>query len=347
MSQTRGKLKIYLGYAAGVGKTYHMLDDAQHARAEGVDLVIGYFEPHGRQDTIAKTEGLELVPRRKILYRGSAFEEMDTDAVLARRPKVCLVDEFAHTTVPGSERVKRWQDVEVLLDAGIEVWTTVNVQHLESLNDHVFEITGVRVRETVPDWVVDAADEVIMVDVTPRALRNRLDRGVVYAPEKARKALENFFTESNLGALREMALRHTAHEVEEKMPSPTGREERILVCLTARPASAMLIRRGKRVADYLHGECVAVYVAKSPEDRDEGVERHMRFARDLHIRTEVLYGRDVAKAIVQFALAQGITQVFMGRPRPRGRWELQETIVQRVVRLGRDMEITVVAERRR
>jgi two-component system sensor histidine kinase KdpD len=260
---------------------------------------------------------------------------------------VCLVDEFAHTNVPGSERVKRWQDVEVLLDAGIEVWTTVNVQHLESLNDQVYQITGVRVRETVPDWVVDAADEVIMVDVTPRALRNRLDRGVVYAPEKARKALDNFFTESNLGALREMALRHTAHEVEDKMPGASGRQERILICLTARPASAMLIRRGKRVADYLHGECVAVYVAQSPEDTDEGVERHLRFARDLHIRTEVIYGRDVAKEIVSFALAQGITQVFMGRPRPRGPWELRETVVQRVVRMGKEMEITVVAERRR
>jgi two-component system sensor histidine kinase KdpD len=346
MSGSRGKLKIYLGYAAGVGKTWHMLDDGQHARAAGTDLVIGYFESHGRLDTIAKTEGLEVVPRRMVEYRGTVFEDMDTDAILRRRPAVCLVDEFAHTNVPGSERAKRWQDVEVLLDADIEVWTTVNVQHLESLNDQVLHITGVRVRETVPDWVVDAADEVIMVDVTPRALRNRLDRGVVYAPEKARKALDNFFTESNLGALREMALRHTAHEVEEKLPSPTGREERILICLTSRPASAMLIRRGKRVADYLHGECIAVYVARSAEEQDEGVERHLRFARDLHIRTEVLYGRDVAKEIVGFARAQGITQVFMGRPRPRGRWELQEGTVQRVVRMGKELEITVVADRR-
>jgi two-component system, OmpR family, sensor histidine kinase KdpD len=170
---------------------------------------------------------------------------------------------------------------------------------------------------------------------------------VVYAPEKARRALDNFFTESNLGALREMALRHTAHEVEDKFPGATGRQERILICVTARPASAMLIRRGKRVADYLHGECIAVYVAKAPEDTDAGVERHLRFARDLHIRTEVLYGGDVAKEIVTFARAQGITQVFMGRPRPRGRWELHETVVQRVVRMGKEMEITVVAERRR
>jgi two-component system sensor histidine kinase KdpD len=324
-----------------------MLDDAQQAHAAGVDTVVGYFEPHGRLDTIAKTLGLEMIPRRKVEYRGSVFEEMDTDAIIRRRPAVCLVDEFAHTNVPGSERGKRWQDVEVLLDAGIDVWTTVNVQHLESLNDQVFHITGVRVRETVPDWVVDAANEVIMIDVTPRALRNRLDRGVVYSPEKARKALENFFTESNLGALREMALRHTAHEVEERLPSPSGRHERILVCLTARPASAMLIRRGKRVADYLHGECVAVYVAKSPQDTDERVDRHLRFARDLHIRTEVLFGRDAAREIVEFARAQGITQVFMGRPRPRGRWDFEESVVHRVVRMGKEMEITVVAERRR
>jgi two-component system sensor histidine kinase KdpD len=347
MSQARGKLKIYLGYAAGVGKTWLMLDDAQHAHTAGVDIVIGYFEPHGRLDTIAKTAGLETAPRRKVEYRGTVFEDMDTDAVLLRHPKICLVDEFAHTNVPGSERAKRWEDVEVLRDAGIEVWTTMNVQHLESLNDQVYDITGVRVRETVPDWVVDAADEVMMVDVTPRALRNRLDRGVVYAPEKARQALDNFFSESNLGALREMALRHTAHEVEERLPGPRGRQERILVCLTARPASAMLLRRGRRVADYLHGECIAVYVAKSPADTDEAIERHLRFARDLHIRTEVLYGRDVAKEIVQFARAREITQVFMGRPRPSGRWELKEGVVQRVVRLGREMEITVVAERRR
>jgi len=358
MSDARGKLRIYLGYAAGVGKTWKMLDDAQCLRAEGCDVVIGYFEPHGRKDTIAKTEGLEMVPRRQVEYRGTTFEDMDTEAILRRKPAVCLVDEFAHTNVPGSERLKRWQDVEALLDAGIAVWTTVNVQHLESLNDHVFQMTGVRVRETVPDWVVDAADEVMMVDLTPRAVRNRLERGVIYAPEKARKALENFFTETNLSALREMALRHTAHEVEERLPAPapadaparpadTGRKERVLICLTARPASAMLIRRGKRVSDYLRGECIAVYVARSAEQADEGVERHLRFARDLHIQTEVLYGKDVAKTIVDFARARGITQVFMGRPRPRGPWDFQENVVERVVRMGKDVEITVVAEKRR
>jgi two-component system sensor histidine kinase KdpD len=209
-----GKLKIYLGYAAGVGKTYQMLEEARAMKQQGHDLVIGYFEPHGRKDTIAKTEGLEIIPRRTIDYRGTSFEEMDTDAILARHPEVCVVDEFPHTNVPGSARVKRWQDVQVLLEAGIDVLTTMNIQHLESLNDQVWQITGIRVRETIPDWVMQQADQVVMVDLTPRALLNRLARGVVYSQEKARKAIENFFQESTLVALRELALRQTAHEVE-------------------------------------------------------------------------------------------------------------------------------------
>ena len=188
-----GKLKIYLGYAAGVGKTYQMLEEAQELKRRGQDVVIGYFEPHGRLDTIAKTEGLEIIPRRKIDYRGTIFEEMDTGAILRRRPQVCVVDEFPHTNVPGSERTKRWQDVEVLIDAGIDVLTTMNIQHLESLNDQVWHITGVRVRETIPDWVMQRADQVVMVDLTPRALLNRLARGVVYPADKAQKALEHFF----------------------------------------------------------------------------------------------------------------------------------------------------------
>ena len=203
----RGKLKVFLGYAAGVGKTYQMLSEAQDLHRKGHDVVIGYFEPHGRQDTIARTEGLEIVPRRRVEYRGTAFEEMDTAAILARRPAVCVVDEFPHTNVPGSERSKRWQDVDVLLDAGIDVLTTMNIQHLESLNDHVWQISGVRVRETIPDWVVQQADQVVMVDLAPEALLNRLLRGVVYAPDKAKRAMENFFQESTLVALRELALR--------------------------------------------------------------------------------------------------------------------------------------------
>src|SRR5574340_705581 len=201
--QPTGKLKIYLGYAAGVGKTYQMLEEALDLKRRGPDVVIGYFEPHGRKDTIAKTEGLEIIPRRKTDYRGTVFEEMDTEAILARHPEVCVVDEFPHTNVPGSPHSKRWQDVQVLLEAGIDVLTTMNIQHLESLNDQVYQVTGIRVRETIPDWVVDEADELVFVDLTPRAM-------------------ENFFTESNLSALREMAMRHTAHEVEEKLSIVPG-----------------------------------------------------------------------------------------------------------------------------
>jgi len=366
----KGRLKVFLGYAAGVGKTYQMLDEAQELRRKGVDVVIGYFEPHGRQDTIAKTVGLEVIPRKKIAYRGSTFEEMDVEAVVRRRPAVCLVDEFAHTNVPGSERLKRWEDVQELLLAGIDVFTTLNVQHLESLNDEVWHITGVRVRETVPDWVVDAAEEVVLVDLTAEALQNRLHRGVVYAADKAQKAMENFFTETNLTALREMALRHTAHEVEGRLSDlafpargrapaarpeaeAPARHERILICLTERPSTAVLIRRGKRVADYLHADCLAVHVQRGlagvePRACSGALEKHLSFARNLHIETHVLRGKDIARTIVEFARAQNITQIFLGRSATRRFWGgMRASTVHRVVRLARDREITVVAERLR
>lgn len=366
MSAARGRLKVYLGYAAGVGKTYRMLEETQELRQKGVDIVIGYFEPHGRKETISKTEGLEVIPRRLLTYNGSQFEEMDTDAVIRRKPAVAVVDEFAHTNVPGTERVKRWQDVHAILDAGIGVLTTMNVQHLESLNDQVFHATGIRVRETIPDWVVDEADELVFVDLTPGALRNRLERGVVYSQEKARRAMENFFSETNLTALREMALRHTAHEVEEKLDAaaaaatraeglrgppadspPPGRPERILICLTGRPSSAILIRRGKRVADYIHAECLAVHVGDDSHNR-EAVERHMSFARNLRIETHVIPGRDVPLALASFARTRGVTQIFMGRSAPLPWWKrYRESVVQRLVRQARDMQITIVAERKR
>ena len=367
----RGRFKIFLGYAAGVGKTFQMLDEGQALHRKGVDVVVGYFEPHGRKDTISRTEGLESIPRRKLEYRGTIFEDMDTDAIIRRQPEVCLVDELAHTNVPGSERAKRWQDVHVLLDAGISVLTSLNIQHLESLNDQIWQMTGVRVRETIPDWVVDQADEIVVVDVTPRALRHRLERGVVYSREKADKALENFFTEQNLSALREIAMRHAAHEIEEKLsaqesepadgarPAPVPgetprRRECILICIDERPVSIVLIRRGRRVADYLRAECLAVYISPdttlarlSPEKR-EAVERHLGFARNLRIRTEVVPNDDISVGIVQFAHEHGATQIFMGRSTSRNwRDRLQGSRLQRVVRLARDTEITIVAERRR
>ena len=361
-STLRGRLKIFLGFAAGVGKTYQMLDEAQELRQKGVDVVIGYFEPHGRQDTIARAAGLEVIPRKTIEYRGTKFEEMDTGAILRRKPAICLVDEFAHTNVPGSERQKRWEDVQELLQAGIDVFTTLNVQHLESLNDEVWTIVNVRVRETVPDWVVDAADEVVLVDLTPGALLNRLRRGAVYATDKAEAAMQNFFTETNLTALREMALRHAAHEVEGRLSEPPVaaparpgaegpvRHERILICLTERPSTVMLIRRGKRVADYLKADCLAVHVERNGADqsaaRHDALEKHLNFARNLHIDTHVLHGKDVARTIVDFARQQNVTQIFLGRTSAPRIWPVTTGTVYRVVRLARDREITIVAERR-
>lgn len=349
--KTRGKLKIFLGYAAGVGKTYQMLIEAQELKLEGVDVVVGYFEPHGRAETIAQTTGLEFIPRKAIEHRGAKFEEMDTEAVIARHPQVAAVDEFAHTNVPGSERLKRWQDVMLILDAGIDVLTSLNIQHIESLNDQVWHVTGVRVRETVPDWVVQEADEVVMVDVTPRALLHRLERGVVYAPEKARQALENFFTESNLTALRELALRQTAHQLEERreelrLPLPVAalgsqREEAIVIWLTPDPSTAMLIRRGRRVADYLNSACTALFVshdampALSPENR-AAIDRHINFCRNMRIQTEVIQSPDPAKAVAEWARQHGITQIFATRDAPD---------VRKLVHLARDMQVTIVAER--
>jgi two-component system, OmpR family, sensor histidine kinase KdpD len=369
MSQ-RGKLKIFLGYAAGVGKTYQMLEEAQALKAAGVDIVIGYFEPHGRKDTIAKAEGLELIPRKKVAYRGATFEEMDTDAIIARHPQVAVVDEFPHSTVPGSPREKRWEDVLLILDNGIDVLTTMNVQHLESLNDQMAQITGVKVRETIPDWVVKQAADVVMVDLTPRALLNRLERGVVYPPDKAQRALQNFFKESSLVALREMALRQTAQEVEGRIeqseadghagpdaPETVQRarrvEESVVIYISEDPSTAMLIRRGKRVADVIHADCFAVFVAEHsdlhslPAVRREAVERHLNFARNMHIETRILIGTDHAQALVEFARLHKARQIFL--PRVAGKSVerlLGKNLVSRVVSLANDMEVTIVADRR-
>lgn len=353
-SPHRGTLKIFLGYAAGVGKTYQMLEEAQRLKAEGVDVVIGYFEPHGRKDTIAKTKGLEIVPRKTIEYRGARFDEMDSDAILRRKPQVCAVDEFAHTNVPGSERVKRYEDVERLLNAGIDILTTLNVQHLESLNDQVWQVTGIRVRETIPDWVVERADEIVMIDLPPRALINRLHRGVVYSQEKARSALENFFTETNLSALRELALRQTAHQLEttiERFAYPAAAASppespfgRVMIHLNAVPQDAMLLRRGKRLANYLETDCIAVYVARddrlselSAQERDV-LDRQMNFATNMQIGVQTLVGKDIAETLTNFAREQKVTQLIILRGMPD---------THRIVSKAKDMVITVVSERKR
>jgi two-component system sensor histidine kinase KdpD len=364
VSPKRGRLKIFLGYAAGVGKTYQMLTEARELKEQGVDIVVAYFEPHGRKDTMALVEGLELIPRRTIEYKGSLLEEMDTDTVLRRHPQMAVVDEFPHTNVPGSARAKRWEDVRVLIDAGIDVLTTMNVQHVESLNDQIWQSTGVRVRETVPDWVVKQADEVVMVDLTPRALLNRLERGVVYPPDRARAALQNFFREPTLVALRELAMRQTAHSIGSRQhpdeptlaapatqPSAEARE-RLLLVIEPDPASASLIRRGRRVADYLRADCLGVYVGAtadlrdlSDDDRDR-LQRHLGFAQGLQIETRVLEGPNFAETLVTFARQQRVTQIFVLRKKERTlRSWLTEGLVQQIVNLAQDMQVTVVADR--
>ncbi len=365
-NSTEGKLKVILGYAAGVGKTYKMLDEGQQLAAAGRDVVIGYFEPHGRKDTIAKTEGLELVPRRSVSYRGKSFDEMDTDAILARRPEICLVDEFPHTNVPGSLRNKRWEDVLVLLASGIDVITTMNIQHLESLNDQIRDLSGVQVRETVPDWILKRADEIVLVDLTPGALLNRLSRGVVYAPEKAQRAKEGFFKEPTLAALREMALRQTAHEVDLRqdesgrnfplgtpLPIPAAEHERILIHVTGSPSTVGLIRRGRRVADYVRADCFAVAVVPGPglnslaPAQREAIEKHLDFARKLHIETRILDAADPAEALVAFARTNAVTQIFLAKPkRPKLPFlAARRLLAMQVVRLAPDIQVTVVADR--
>lgn len=363
----RGRLHVYLGYAAGVGKTYRMLEDAQQIARQGKDIVVGYFEPHGRKDTMAKMAGLEMVPARSNIVGGAVFQEMDTRAILERHPAICVVDELAHTNVPGSTRAKRWEDVQVLLDAGIDVLTNMNIQHLESLNDHMFRITGIRVRETVPDWFIKSASEVIMVDATTGALLNRLRRGVIYTPEKAQRALENFFKESTLAALRELALRQTAHELESRdaaepeaahgQDNPSAgaqqRHDRILIFLTAGPSTAMLIRRGRRMADYLEADCFAVWVSAQKRSLDsrkarEAMEKHLNFARNLHIETRILEGENVAEQILDFAHRNQITQILAARPRFRPWDHLQSTDpVLQLVQMATDVRVIVIADRRK
>jgi two-component system, OmpR family, sensor histidine kinase KdpD len=371
----RGSLKVYLGYAAGVGKTFQMLADGRAAAQRGVDVVLAYFQPHARPDTIEQAQNLEVVTHRKIEYRGKTFEEMDTEAVLHRRPSIALVDELAHTNIPGSVRTKRWEDVQVLLDAGIEVWTTMNVQHIESLNDQVWQVTGIQVRETVPDGIIRQAVEIVAVDVTPDALLNRLKRGAVYKPEMVEKALGGFFKGSNLGALRELTLRQAAHEVDLRQSAydetrgfqvprisearPSGEtdndsKERILIHMTADPSTAMLIRRGRRVADYLHADCTALFVHQTPElsqlpaEERQAIEKHFRFARSLQIETRILRGSDIAKTVVEFARHNQITQIFAAHTQIGLLERLRrKNFTEDIVRLGQDLQVTVVADRSR
>jgi len=358
VARTRGCHKIFLGYAPGVGKTYTMLSEAQRRHQRGEDIVIGFVEPHKRPETIALMEGLEQVPTKKIEYRGAVLKEMDTAAIVARHPQWVLVDELAHTNVPGAAHEKRWQSVEEILDAGINVISTVNVQHFESLNDTVSQITGVTVRETVPDRMLDEADEVVLVDITPEALVNRLNRGVIYTPEKVPQALANFFRRGNLVALRELALRRTAEEVDDDLTrfmqehdvdKTWGVNERVMVSMTPRPLGAKLVRRGYHLARRMNGRFWVFYVRlpgvalSAKEEQTLGELKLLTL--DLggeYVETE---GSDPAAEIIDFAVRNQVTYVVMGQSaRSRMNEIARGSIVNRIMRETRNVDIVVVAD---
>jgi two-component system sensor histidine kinase KdpD len=334
--EDRARLRIYIGAAPGVGKTYEMLSEARALRARGLDVVVGYVETYGRIDTEAQLKDLEVIPRRKIDYRGVMMEDMDVDAILRRTPQVCIVDELAHTNVPGSRHVKRYEDVLEILSAGIHVMTAVNIQHLETLNDAVARATGVRVRETVPDTFLDRADEVINVDVTVEELRNRLREGKIYRPEKIEQALSNFFRKGNLSTLRELALRAVADEVGEKAASYRAREglepalipERVMVCMSSNTLAPRVIRTGARIAGRLGSKWYAVYVETprerpgciDPDDAD-ALQQNIRLAESLGATVVRVKAERPSDGLVAFAQREGVTHVIFGQT-ARSRWEL-------------------------
>jgi two-component system sensor histidine kinase KdpD len=361
-SNEPGRLRVYLGAAPGVGKTYRMLEEAHTMRREGIDIAIGLVEPHNRVDTAALIGDLEIIPLREIQYRSVTLREMDTDAILKRHPAWCMVDELAHTNVPGSRNRKRYEDVMELLDAGINVMTAMNVQHLETLNDAVARSASTQIRETVPDSFLRRADEIVNVDITIDELRARLRQGKIYAPEKVEQALANFFRKGNLNMLRELALRTTAEQVGaaaseyrrtqglEQAPIP----EKVMVCLSPRAGMERLVRVGARVAGRLATNWYVVYVETPDEDHRHGnpeafarLEENQRMARDLGARVVVLKDKNVADALIEFARKENISHVVFGQS-ARSRWDilLRGSIVNRFLNEMRDTTVQVVPVQR-
>jgi two-component system sensor histidine kinase KdpD len=355
--KAQGKLKIFFGAAPGVGKTYAMLEAARARRAEGLDVVVGWVETHGRKETEALLEGLEVMPRRQLSYRGTRLADFDLEAALDRRPSLILVDELAHTNAPGSLHTKRFRDVEQLLAAGIDVYTTLNVQHVESLNDVVAQITGVRVHETVPDAALDRANEIELVDLPAEELRKRLAEGKVYFPEQAERAAENFFREGNLIALRELALRRTAERVDAQMQRyrldhavretrPTA--ERVLVCVGPSPYASRLVRAARRMAARLQAEWMAVYVetpghAQIADADREQLERTLQLAEQLGGETATLTGSDVAEEVLSYAHRRNVTKLVVGKPtEPRWRTLVHGAFVERIIRGSGEIDVYVI-----
>jgi two-component system sensor histidine kinase KdpD len=355
---TRGRHKIFLGYAAGVGKTYTMLSEAHRRMERGEDIVVGYVEPHGRPATQVLVDGLEQVPVKHFEYRGATLSEMDTAAVLRRQPQVALVDELAHTNAPGAEHAKRWQSVLDLLAAGIGVMSTVNVQHFESANDAVFEITGVRPQETLPDSILRDADEVVLVDLTVNALLNRLQRGVIYAPDKVPRALDNFFREGNLLALRELALRATAERVDEsleeyvddhKIKDPWHTEDRVLVCVPASPLAMTLVRRGQRLARRFQGSFWTVYVrvpgGRLKPEEEAHLQEAFQLSRNLGGKVVEVDGESASREVLRLAAEHRATHILVGQPRRSRMKELMgNSLLGDLLRAARGVDVLVVAD---
>jgi two-component system sensor histidine kinase KdpD len=354
----RARLRIYIGAAPGVGKTYQILEDAHQLRRQGVDIVIGFIEPHGRAETEMLIDNLERVPLRRVEYRGVTLEEMDVDAIVARRPEIAIVDELAHTNAPGSKNRKRYEDVLEILEAGISVITAVNVQHVESLNDAIARITGIKVREAVPDYFLRRADEVVNVDVSVDTLRTRLRQGKIYNVEKIEQALSNFFRKGNLSALRELALRQVAEDQATKAHEYREREgleqaaipEKVMVCMASRGSARKLLRTGSRIAGRLATDWYAVYVETprdepgriDPESRASLVE-NIKLAEELGANVIKLKARRVADALIEFARREGITHVVFGQS-ARSRWDilLHGSVINRFLNEVRDATVQVV-----
>lgn len=348
----RGKHKIFIGMAPGVGKTFRMLEEGHRLKSEGIDVAVGLLETHGRKETAAKGERLEIVPRKQMLRGEKILTEMDTEAVIERRPQLALIDELAHTNIPGSLREKRYQDVEEILNAGIDVFSTLNIQHIESLNDLVARITGVVVRERVPDRVLESADEIVVVDVTPETLEERLLEGKIYAPEKIEQSLENFFQRRHLIALRELALREVADNVEDDAATLKGQScnihERVLVCLSTYPNSLQLLRRGGRISSYMNAPFYALFV--------DNPDRFLTKAESLHVETcqklcQEFDGQflrvespNIAKAISDVAKEYRITQIVIGESQ-QSRWRLllRGSLTQQLVRSLKHVDLHIIA----
>ncbi len=356
--KSKGKLKIFLGYIAGVGKTYGMLTAAHLRKNEGIDVQIGYVETHGRAETEALLEGLPIIQRKMVTYREVTLPEMDLDAVLAIRPRLVLVDELAHTNAPGSRHPKRYQDVEEILDAGIDVYTTLNIQHLESLNDVVAQITGVTVRETIPDRVIDEATEIELVDLAPAELLQRLKEGKVYVPEMAARAVEQFFNEGNLYALRELSLRRAAERIDEQMlaymqirsiSGPWAAGESILVCVGPGPLSERLVRTARRQADRMNARWTAIYVETPSHQRlqkesKEQVWRSLQLAERLGAKTATVFGLNVADTTIDYARKHNITKIIIGKTlRPRWQEFVFGSVVDQLIHDSGTIDVYVIS----